>query len=165
MISIIVPFHFTISISLVRVQSLRLLYVETRHGLKWWHSTESASLKIIWDTFVDNDSWAKVYRDNCVLNIRCQTHHKKGFLFHDSRTNERRFINEASDNKQILKYMTNSVSHVCGTDSWRYVNQSPSSAAEMRRRAGSALVQVMACRLFGAKPLPVAMLAYCQIDP
>ena len=27
----------------------------------------------------------------------------------------------------------------------------------------SALVQVMACRLFGAKPLPEPMLAYCQL--
>ena len=26
------------------------------------------------------------------------------------------------------------------------------------------LVQVMACRLFGAKPLPEPMLAYCQLD-
>ena len=28
---------------------------------------------------------------------------------------------------------------------------------------GSALVQVMACRLFGAKPLPEPMLSYCQL--
>ena len=28
----------------------------------------------------------------------------------------------------------------------------------------SALVQLMACRLFGAKPLPEPMLAYCQLD-
>ena len=30
---------------------------------------------------------------------------------------------------------------------------------------GSAFVQVMACRLFGAKPLPEPMLTYCQLDP
>ena len=29
---------------------------------------------------------------------------------------------------------------------------------------GSSLVQAMACRLFGAKPLPEPMLAYCQLD-
>ena len=29
---------------------------------------------------------------------------------------------------------------------------------------GSALVQVMACRLFGTKPLPEPMLVYCQLD-
>ena len=28
---------------------------------------------------------------------------------------------------------------------------------------GSALLQIMACRLFGAKPLPEAMLAYCKL--
>ena len=30
---------------------------------------------------------------------------------------------------------------------------------------GSVLVQVMACRLFGAKPLPEPMLVYCQLVP
>ena len=35
----------------------------------------------------------------------------------------------------------------------------------MCQRTGSALVQVMACRSFGAKPLPEPMLKYCQLDP
>ena len=34
----------------------------------------------------------------------------------------------------------------------------------MRQWIGSSLVQVMACRLFGAKPLPEPMLVYCQLD-
>ena len=34
----------------------------------------------------------------------------------------------------------------------------------MRQGSGSALVQVKACRLFGAKPLPEPMLAFCQLD-
>ena len=34
----------------------------------------------------------------------------------------------------------------------------------MRQWTGSSLVQVMACRLFGAKPLPEPMLSYCQLD-
>ena len=33
----------------------------------------------------------------------------------------------------------------------------------MRQWTGSALVQVIACRLFGTKPLPEPMLAYCQL--
>ena len=37
----------------------------------------------------------------------------------------------------------------------------PSSAAYMRLWTGSALVQIMACRLFGAKPSPEPMLTYC----
>ena len=40
---------------------------------------------------------------------------------------------------------------------------SPPSAAYMRQWTGSALLQVMACRLFGDKPLPEPMLAYCQL--
>ena len=34
----------------------------------------------------------------------------------------------------------------------------------MRQWTGSALLQVMACRLFGAKPLPEPILNYCQLD-
>ena len=33
----------------------------------------------------------------------------------------------------------------------------------MRQRTGSSFVQVMACRLFGARPLTELMLAYCQL--
>ena len=42
-------------------------------------------------------------------------------------------------------------------------NSSPPSAAYMRQWTGSALVQVVACHVFGAKPLPEPMLAYCQL--
>ena len=44
------------------------------------------------------------------------------------------------------------------------VNSSPPNAAYMRLWTRSALVQVMACRLFGGKPLPEPMLAHCQFD-
>ena len=44
------------------------------------------------------------------------------------------------------------------------VNSSP-GAAYMRQWIWSALVQIMTCRLFGAKPLPKPMLCYCQLDP
>ena len=43
------------------------------------------------------------------------------------------------------------------------VNSSPPSATYMHQWTGSALVQVMACHLFGAKPLPELMLPYCQL--
>ena len=43
-------------------------------------------------------------------------------------------------------------------------NSSPSSATYMRQWTRSTLVQVMVCCLFGAKPLPEPMLAYCQLD-
>ena len=38
------------------------------------------------------------------------------------------------------------------------------SAAYMRQGTEPALVKVIACRLFGAKPLPEPMLAYCQLE-
>ena len=45
------------------------------------------------------------------------------------------------------------------------INSSSPSAAYMHQWTGSALVQVMACRLLSTKPLAEQMLAYCQLDP
>ena len=45
------------------------------------------------------------------------------------------------------------------------INSSPPSAAYMCQWIGSALVQIMACRLIGDKPLSKPMLGYCQLDP
>ena len=44
------------------------------------------------------------------------------------------------------------------------INSSTPSVAYMRQWTGLSLVHVMACRLFGAKPLPEPMLDYCQLD-
>ena len=44
------------------------------------------------------------------------------------------------------------------------IDASHPSAAYMRRWTGSALVQIMACRLNGVKPLSEPMLTYCQLD-
>ena len=45
-----------------------------------------------------------------------------------------------------------------------WLNSSPPSATNMHQWTGSALVQIMACRLFHAKPLSKPMLGYCQLD-
>ena len=42
-----------------------------------------------------------------------------------------------------------------------FINSSPPNVAYMRQRIGSALVQIMACRLFGAKPLSKSMPRLC----
>ena len=47
---------------------------------------------------------------------------------------------------------------------FRYLNSSPPNAIYMCQWTESALVSVMTCRLFGAKPLPEPMLVYCQMD-
>ena len=39
------------------------------------------------------------------------------------------------------------------------------SAAYMHQGTGLALVQIMACRMFGTKPLLETTLTYCQLDP
>ena len=43
------------------------------------------------------------------------------------------------------------------------INSSPPSAAHMHQWTGSALVQIIACRLLVAKPLPEPMLPYWQL--
>ena len=43
-------------------------------------------------------------------------------------------------------------------------NSSAPSGTYMRQWTGSSLIQVKACRLFGAKQLPEPMPAYCQLD-
>ena len=45
------------------------------------------------------------------------------------------------------------------------LNSSPPSAAYRCQWIMSALIQIMACRLFGAKPLPKPTLGYCQLEP
>ena len=44
-------------------------------------------------------------------------------------------------------------------------NASLAGVPHMRQWTGSALVQIMACRLFGAEPLPEPRLTYCKLDP
>ena len=46
-----------------------------------------------------------------------------------------------------------------------FINSSPPSAAYMRQRIGTTLVQIMACRLSGLKPLPKPMFGCSQLDP
>ena len=45
------------------------------------------------------------------------------------------------------------------------INWSHPSAENMRQWTGSELVQEMACRPFGATPLPLPMLSYYKLDP
>ena len=44
------------------------------------------------------------------------------------------------------------------------INSSPPSATYMCQWNGSVLVQIMACRFFGTKPLSEPTLTYCQLD-
>ena len=46
-----------------------------------------------------------------------------------------------------------------------YVKSSPPSDGYMRQWIGSALVQIMACRLVGDKPLSKPIPRYCQLGP
>ena len=55
--------------------------------------------------------------------------------------------------------------HVQICDTNTAVNPSPPHASYIRHQTGSPLGQAMACRLFGAKPLPEPMLTYYELDP
>ena len=78
---------------------------------------------------------------------------------------ERNFIWSAHELN--LKYVFGDYTFKMTTTSLRrkWVNSSPPSAAYMRQWIESALVQIIACRLFGAKPLSKPMLGYCQFTP
>ena len=62
----------------------------------------------------------------------------------------------AERQSQLPKYL---LSHVCTTIN---VNSSPHSAAYVRRWIGSALLQIMVCRLIGTKPLSGQTFRYSQ---
>ena len=85
-------------------------------------------------------------------------------------------INEKSALVQVLAWCCQATSHYLsqcwprytppyGIPRPQWVNSSPPSAVYMRQWTGPSLVQIMACRLFSAKPLPESMLVYCQLDP
>ena len=71
---------------------------------------------------------------------------------------------------RCLYFYTN-ITELCLRSGWHHINiwsndinSSSPSAAYMRQLSGSALVRVMACRLFDAKPLLEPVLVYCQLD-
>ena len=70
---------------------------------------------------------------------------------------------EKSDNTchLILKWNCPVSNHIVMS---MLVCPSPPSAPYIRQWTGPALVQVMACRLFGDKLLPEPTLVYCQLD-
>ena len=61
--------------------------------------------------------------------------------------------------QRVIVYNTQWINH-----RRRRFNSSPPSATFMCQWIGSALVQIMACCLFGAKPLFKPTLGYCQLD-
>ena len=63
-----------------------------------------------------------------------------------------------------MRYNLSQIQYILGIPQSVF-NSSPPSAEYMCQRTVSALVQVMACRLFGTKPLPKPMLTYCELDP
>ena len=86
--------------------------------------------------------------------------------------------NDAPDEENFLQWHFHFIVHKChsgchrwqackfiiGTDQVLWINSSHTTAAYIRQWTGSALIQVMACHLFDAKPLPKLMLTYCQLD-
>ena len=71
---------------------------------------------------------------------------------------------DRSSNTMLPLQKNNSEKLICGHTSLSSLKTSPPSAAYMRRWTGSALIQIMACLLFSAKPLPEPML-FLSIGP
>ena len=93
-------------------------------------------------------------------------HYRKSFVKRVSfEENIFKFLTIGIQSKGICRHNSKAKfkTHVSGTFSQR-INSFLPSAAYMRKWSGSALVQVMACRLLGAKPLPELMLTY-ELSP
>ena len=83
-------------------------------------------------------------------------------------------VNISSDNGLVWSTITWSIQCWLRSFCWNVflgvqniclsINSSSPSAEYMHQWTGSAIVQVMTCQLFGAKPLPETMLAYYQLD-
>ena len=65
------------------------------------------------------------------------------------------------DNDVFVSILITAMNILC-YENWTH--PPPPSAAYIRRWTGSALVQVMTCRLSGAKPWPEPILPHCQLD-
>ena len=57
------------------------------------------------------------------------------------------------------------INGTCKIKGDQLINSSPLSAAYMRPWIGLALIQIMACRLLGAKPLSKPVLGCYKLDP
>ena len=67
--------------------------------------------------------------------------------------------------KHYYKNMTSHTSPIVSHLRLDHVNSSPPSTVYMRQWSGPALVQIIASRLDGAKPLSEPILTYCQLNP
>ena len=109
-------------------------------------------------SLVLNQCWIIV---NCTLKKRLQCNFTQNIK-----------IFFKANNKMHLKMSSAKWQLFCSLDTQYLVYagqvcliQSPPSAAYIHQWILSALVQIMARRLFGAKPLSKPMLGYCQLDP
>ena len=112
---------------------------------------------IIWTD--DGQFFRRIYASLGLNELTCQTN-VRIFMTNNDISNEMLWLKCASKAIFILSAVKNSDKlAMC------YFYSSPPSAAYMRQWIGPALVQIMPCRLFGAKPLSKPMLDYCQLDP
>ena len=124
------------------------MVVETNVTSTWW----SMHISISW-RYVPENSFGELNNlpvTECPISITMQnqtTNRNRSILF--SALSQR---TKPSQIVVVCQYL------VRGSALSTLINSSPPSAAYMRQSTGSPLFQVMACRLFGAKPLPEPML-------
>ena len=70
----------------------------------------------------------------------------------------------SANDTHIRQHKHSTAARLCCIDYVVSLNSSPPSATYMHQWIQSALVQIMAWRLFGTKPLSTPMLAYCHLD-
>ena len=102
--------------------------------------------------------WLGAYRKwslpNALWYRGCQNWHNIRFCCHY-------IILLDYDTFDFVMWKTDKACTICVT---LWFNSSPPIAAYRHQWIASVLVQIMACRLFSAKPLSKPMLGYCQLD-
>ena len=143
----------------------------------WWFETPSRSLwrhcNVLWRSHSSlTENWVMiitmtsherhVVRDSnsTICSTAWALKIRRGVPF-EVRNGIKQDLNKIIDFTQIWRVATFLPPETSGN----HINSSPPSAAYLRQWIGSALVQIMACHLFGAKPLSKPLLGYCQLYP
>ena len=132
---------------------------------KCFHSMTS-SVSDLWSTSHCSDVWNSFYIlqgyhsgkhiDIFALSMICQ-------YWNDALTCSPVLVTQGSRASKDIEFIPGIPEYSCFCNT--SVNSSPFSVAYMRQWIGSALDQIMACRLFGANSFSKPMLHYCHLDP
>ena len=144
--------------------------------MAWCHQAPSHNLIQCWHRWllpygIIRPQWFNSYTPSAAYVTLGTLMTSAVYLFH---TAERMLRTIIMQNSRLIQTCSPSkivevwINRFCiGYHWWRRLQPTSSGSPVwyMHQWTGSALIQSMACHLFGSKPLPGPMLTYCQLDP